>query len=176
MTEPVSMMKCPDCDNFSEPGETLTLYECGNCGTVFTQDGSADGASNRCPDCNKFAAKKTDDGCPECEEGECEAVMAHQEDGEWVEDSKAEVTPARPVVAALDYDPVALPANRLEILVKADSPVEPEWKPITRSSAFNSLIVAGASEQAATHVLAALEDGSMVQADPGPFLLRGVPR
>ena len=52
------------------------LYECGECGTQFTRDNSADGDSNRCPDCNKFGAKMADLACPECGEGELEPIEA----------------------------------------------------------------------------------------------------
>lgn len=45
------------------------LYECGNCGTQFTRDTSAND-NHQCPDCNKFGSKVADQGCPECNEGE----------------------------------------------------------------------------------------------------------
>jgi DNA-directed RNA polymerase subunit RPC12/RpoP len=48
-----------------------TLLECGECGTRFTYQ--AEG-SNRCPDCNRFAAKVADLACPECEAGGLEEV------------------------------------------------------------------------------------------------------
>lgn len=55
---------CPGCDTVNE-GDKLALYECGDCGTTFTRDNSADGSSNRCPDCNKFAAS-TGNSAGEC--------------------------------------------------------------------------------------------------------------
>jgi len=83
---------CPECDQVKDPeaeviqawrcegGCDLTeessespLYECGDCGDSFTRDNSADGASNRCPSCNKFAARIADVGCDDC--GESEAIQ-----------------------------------------------------------------------------------------------------
>jgi 5-methylcytosine-specific restriction endonuclease McrA len=55
---------------FEDVSEAVTLYECQECGDPFTEDDSADGCSHRCPSCNKFAAKLTDNGCPECSRGE----------------------------------------------------------------------------------------------------------
>lgn len=68
--------RCSDCDGeYSEEDADQgqgPLYECGECGTRFTRDDSADGNSNRCPDCNRFAAKVADLACPECGGGELE--------------------------------------------------------------------------------------------------------
>jgi DNA-directed RNA polymerase subunit RPC12/RpoP len=65
---------CADgCDPTADEPEG-GLYECGGCGTTFVRSGSADGGSNRCPDCNKFAAKIADYGCDQCESGEVERV------------------------------------------------------------------------------------------------------
>lgn len=50
------------------------LYECGECGSTFSRGNSADGDSNRCPDCNRFGAKLADLACPECGEGELEPI------------------------------------------------------------------------------------------------------
>lgn len=62
----VEVWVCPNCaEVFTEEPELTTLYECGNCGTTFSKE---DEGSNRCPDCNKFAAKQDDGGCPECAE------------------------------------------------------------------------------------------------------------
>ena len=42
------------------------LYECGDCGTRFIDDGNG----RQCPDCNKFAGKVSDHAlpCPHCDE------------------------------------------------------------------------------------------------------------
>jgi hypothetical protein len=50
------------------------LYECGECGNPFSRGNSADGDSNRCPDCNRFGAKLAEFACPDCNEGELEPV------------------------------------------------------------------------------------------------------
>jgi DNA-directed RNA polymerase subunit RPC12/RpoP len=50
------------------------LYECGSCGSAFSRVRSADGASDRCPDCNHFGAKIADLACAECGEGELAPV------------------------------------------------------------------------------------------------------
>lgn len=55
------------------------LYECSRCGNQFNQDGSADGSSNRCSDCNIFAAKIAELACPECGEGELEPIDDHRD-------------------------------------------------------------------------------------------------
>jgi Zn finger protein HypA/HybF involved in hydrogenase expression len=52
---------CNECDDAVE--EPATKYECGNCGAEFTD---ADEDSNRCPGCNRFAAKVDGDFCPNC--------------------------------------------------------------------------------------------------------------
>lgn len=72
---------CPGCDEVIE--EPVTLYECGECGTIFSRENSADGNSHKCPDCQKFAGKLTTHGCSDCDE-ECEEVKAIEVDGEWV--------------------------------------------------------------------------------------------
>ena len=59
-------------DHVPEP-----LYECSDCGAKYTRENSADGGSNRCPDCNKFGAKLTDHGCRECGEDEMTPLMPH---------------------------------------------------------------------------------------------------
>jgi hypothetical protein len=66
--------KCDSCEEeFEDDGEAVTLYECNDCGTRFTRDTSAND-NHSCPDCNKFGRKVTDCGCPECNEGELEAM------------------------------------------------------------------------------------------------------
>ncbi len=79
--------KCNSCgETFDSEDEAVTLYECGDCGQVFSAE---DAGGNRCPDCNKFAAKFTDMGCPSCSEGELEEVQKPARE-------KPEVKPAVP--------------------------------------------------------------------------------
>jgi DNA-directed RNA polymerase subunit RPC12/RpoP len=59
---------CASCEVGYEEDQTETVYECGSCGTTFTRADSADGDSNRCPDCNKFGAKSGERACSECGE------------------------------------------------------------------------------------------------------------
>ena len=67
---------CPECDELTrETG--YALYECANCSTTFTRNGSADGCSHRCPDCNKFSAKISDHACAGCEEAEADIVWVY---------------------------------------------------------------------------------------------------
>ena len=62
---------CDACEEFVHESDVDSpLYECGGCGERYTRENSADGDSNRCPDCNKFGAKVADYGCPECGAGE----------------------------------------------------------------------------------------------------------
>lgn len=62
---------CGMCEEHIEVGDVDSpLYGCNDCGNSYTRDGSMDGSSNRCPDCNKFGSKLSDYGCPECGEGE----------------------------------------------------------------------------------------------------------
>ena len=57
---------CPDCQKVGDDIEPEPLYECSSCGDTFSKSNSADGESHRCPQCNKFGAKVSDEGCPEC--------------------------------------------------------------------------------------------------------------
>lgn len=67
---------CHECDELNdEPGEAL--HECGACDITFTRSNSANGGSNRCPDCNRFSSKKADTSCASCEEGEVEEVTVY---------------------------------------------------------------------------------------------------
>ena len=69
--ETAARLTCDDCGaTFDESEADSPLYECSDCGTRFTREGSADGDGNRCPDCTKFGAKVAEYGCPECGEGE----------------------------------------------------------------------------------------------------------
>jgi hypothetical protein len=67
--------RCLNCDEVTEDAPQGPLYECNACGTQFTRDGSADGSSHKCPDCNKFATKLAAYGCDICGEGEMEAIF-----------------------------------------------------------------------------------------------------
>lgn len=70
LLEPVPAYKCLDgCEISEDVGGPI--YECGSCGTVFSFDNEG---SNRCPDCNKFAAKYCDISCTQCE-GEAEELQ-----------------------------------------------------------------------------------------------------
>jgi DNA-directed RNA polymerase subunit RPC12/RpoP len=71
---------CPDCDDVIE--EPVALYECGECGTIFSRATSAND-NHQCPDCNKFASKLTAHGCPDCEV-ELEVVKAIEGAGDWI--------------------------------------------------------------------------------------------
>ena len=65
--------QCNQCHEvFDEDMSDSPIYECGQCTTRYNREGSADGDSNRCPDCNKFGAKVHERACPECGEGELE--------------------------------------------------------------------------------------------------------
>jgi DNA-directed RNA polymerase subunit RPC12/RpoP len=67
--------RCADCEAEFTDGDADQgqgpLLECGECESRFTYQ--AEG-SNRCPDCNRFAAKVADLACPECGEGGLEEV------------------------------------------------------------------------------------------------------
>jgi DNA-directed RNA polymerase subunit RPC12/RpoP len=58
---------CLQCEKVGEDIEPEPLYECGSCGNEFSRSNSADGGSHRCPQCNKFGSKISDEGCPDCE-------------------------------------------------------------------------------------------------------------
>ena len=65
--------ECQACEHqFNDGDEGGPLYECSRCGTTYTRDESADGDSNRCPNCNIFGAKVADLTCPECQSDEVE--------------------------------------------------------------------------------------------------------
>ena len=71
------VFECEDClARLDDNQEPVTIYECEQCSTRFTEEGSADGCSNRCPGCNKFASKFSDNGCPNCGEGELQKITA----------------------------------------------------------------------------------------------------
>jgi hypothetical protein len=56
---------CEECEKGFEKEDTEPKYECQSCGE-FTRSGSADGDSNRCPECNKFGAATGEMVCLEC--------------------------------------------------------------------------------------------------------------
>ena len=66
---------CQSCQNITETPED-NLYECGNCGHRFKRNHAAAGESNRCPECNRLAAKVADYSCPDCDDGELEEILA----------------------------------------------------------------------------------------------------
>jgi len=87
--ETITAYKCQSCEELVreeavDPGNPL--YECNNCGTVFSRNNSLNGESHQCPDCNKFASKIAEAACPECEEGDLDQIEAvEDEEGNLVE-------------------------------------------------------------------------------------------
>jgi predicted RNA-binding Zn-ribbon protein involved in translation (DUF1610 family) len=71
-------VKCPSCEAAVDEDELVAVYDCGACGETFSRDNSADGDSNRCPSCNKFAGLSDQKACPDCgeasDEGDFEAL------------------------------------------------------------------------------------------------------
>jgi len=68
---------CLDCREIVD--DPIRIYECGECGTAFSQTDSYDGLSNRCPDCGRFGHTLIRDACPECEaEVELEKVKVYE--------------------------------------------------------------------------------------------------
>lgn len=82
---PGTELSCPTCDKVvaEEEVSDVPRYECGDCGDSFSRDDSADGNSNHCPSCNKFAASAETDTryCGECE-GELESRLVQVFPGE----------------------------------------------------------------------------------------------
>ena len=74
--EAVRAYKCTDCGDIAAESSEEVLYECGNCGP-FIRSNSADGDSNRCPQCNKFGAKLADEACESCEAAGVEKTDAY---------------------------------------------------------------------------------------------------
>jgi uncharacterized C2H2 Zn-finger protein len=71
--------KCTNCDTlWADEPEYVVLYECGDCGEIFSRENSYTGDGHQCPSCHKFSAKLTDRGCPDCQEGEVEGEELHQ--------------------------------------------------------------------------------------------------
>lgn len=70
--------QCEECQELTDEPDPSPLYECGDCGAVFSRDDSADGCSNRCPECNKFGCRVGDNSCPECGSGPMREVTAYE--------------------------------------------------------------------------------------------------
>lgn len=74
---------CDECERHhtqEEVTDSGPLYECGNCGTVFTRANSAND-NHQCPDCNKFGSKLADFSCPEGNEDELDEQVAYEIEG-----------------------------------------------------------------------------------------------
>ena len=82
---PDTELYCSSCDKVVAEKDVSDVprYECGDCGDTFSREEPSDGDSNRCPNCNKFAAKSDDDAryCGECE-NELDARLAQVFPGE----------------------------------------------------------------------------------------------
>lgn len=75
----VEAFECPDCGDLTDEllEWEVAVYECG-CGNTFRDEGT-----NRCDQCNKFAAKVDEMSCPGCcEPGAPDRVQARKFDGE----------------------------------------------------------------------------------------------
>jgi ssDNA-binding Zn-finger/Zn-ribbon topoisomerase 1 len=59
---------CDDCDEVykEDDGMIEPVYECYECGAEFPRSQSPSGDNHQCPECNRFCAKVTDTGCPDC--------------------------------------------------------------------------------------------------------------
>ena len=78
---------CDECDAYSE--ETGgNLYECGECGEMFTRANSAND-NHQCQSCSRFGSRTGEQGCVECGEAPVEQVPASEctDCGEIVEDT-----------------------------------------------------------------------------------------
>lgn len=66
--------RCNACgETFEDDDEAVSLYECCGCGIQFTANASANG-NHQCGECNRFASKISERGCPICDEGELEEL------------------------------------------------------------------------------------------------------
>jgi len=64
---------CPECETiFEEQGDTI--YEC-SCGNIFSREETG---THKCPECNKFASKLLDHGCPDCMGEELEEIEYYE--------------------------------------------------------------------------------------------------
>jgi hypothetical protein len=88
--------QCEACEAVCDEPDPIALYECGNCGTIFNRDDSADGCSHKCPDCNKFASKLGDVSCPDCGKGPVEDDTGPYCEvcDKWIEDAGVVELPA----------------------------------------------------------------------------------
>ena len=100
LSKAVKEFYCEKCGEVKDEGDLTTKYECSSCGSEYTRENSADGDSNRCPDCNKFGTLQHENACDSCEEEVLEVdVVECQDCGTFttVEKAKeAEVYPAKP--------------------------------------------------------------------------------
>lgn len=100
---------CSGCKAVLEEGDIEPVYECGDCGEEFTKDDSPNG-NNQCPQCNKFAARKEDDGKSSCcGDDVVGAFQAENDEGDTlILDGDCEVVPepkapeVDPAVAAMN--------------------------------------------------------------------------
>jgi predicted RNA-binding Zn-ribbon protein involved in translation (DUF1610 family) len=67
---------CPDCLTSPDEGETITLYECGNCGEITEE--------RRCENCHRFKARYDEPGCPDCNQPLATESLVIDYDGETI--------------------------------------------------------------------------------------------
>ncbi len=79
--EQVTAYRCEECQEISEEVSKVRLYECGGCETVFNAE---EAGGNRCPDCNKFAAKIAEECCIVCGMGTVEEIECYLIDDELI--------------------------------------------------------------------------------------------
>lgn len=103
----VKKLYCEKCDEAKDEGDLTTKYECSSCGSEYTRENSADGDSNRCPDCNKFGALQHENVCDGCEEEVLEVDIVECPDcGTFTTVEKAKevkVDPAMPKVETVKF-------------------------------------------------------------------------
>lgn len=76
MADVIDAYKCESCEEFAQQEDIESpLYECPECGQLFTREMSANG-NHQCPNDNKFSSKLSELGCPSCGEGEMHPVKA----------------------------------------------------------------------------------------------------
>jgi len=67
------------CNNCGEvPEEFEPYYKCNECGESFIKSNSFRGISNRCPSCNLFGEKISDNGCTSCQSGYTEPQIKYR--------------------------------------------------------------------------------------------------
>ncbi len=74
---------CEACGVIAEEADSEPLYECSACGAILSRPDSADGASNRCPDCNRWGRRISDLTCSACGEG-----PVREAEGRWCDDCR----------------------------------------------------------------------------------------